>query len=419
MFNKFWITFITLCTLSTANANWPNQSVQLINQYNSDNDLLNLNNKCQLIEDYFLGKFLNNFQTNSDYFKETTIPLTEKTFLIKNVSKTKSGYSDYLDILESKSFSKNETIFIFPGVFQDYYSQFPLVTGAKLNQMGFNVIIFSSPLSTTQLNRFSLINPGNYFKEAEIYKKAVDEYIKNNPSKTKTVHMLGISYGSFIASEILLSDTNNSIKGSLTLFGPQAYMSEGVTQFDIMIQEGQANEGLCSYLVSNILNKDLKVFTLGLIKKFKYIKENELEEYILNYKKNNSYEVLNKAYLEIGSQIGSHDKEWDPNELPNQVNDFLSEFSFKKTIWTFTPEVIPLYEKKQASVAKILKKIKRTKKNNIRIFIGEDDVISTPDSWKLSGFSNLIEENTLIRRNGSHLAFSAESWFLDFLEASF
>ncbi len=401
----------------TVKADWSNMAKQHLESYNSGWSVLSLGNTCQSIVDASWEMTID-FKEKKESFTEIEVPLKQRVFHKVREAKVKKGYQDYLEVLASKNSTKAETVFIFPGVFQSFDKDIPLTIGSELLKKGYNVVIFNSPISPAYLKRFSKFNAGDYVNEAEVFKNVIEEYKKTYPQLTTVSHAVGISYGALMASKIM--DTNpDLLNGDLTLLGPQAEMAEGVVAFDRLINNYQYEQGLCNQVVGQSFLKHLQNFTINIIKRYAYLKIRSSYQKLEKYKEAGSIESLDKAVEILGSYLWKEDLIENLADQPDEIQNFLNSFRFFDTVTNYTTETLIQYSTDQASAALHAQNIVNRKQNNVRILMSSDDFISTPESWTNLGYSNLIENHTLVRKDGSHLGFAAEDWFKELIQIAF
>lgn len=414
---KSFILSALLVFSSTAKADWSNMAKQHLESYNSGWSFINLDNTCQTIVDASWEMTID-FKEKKESFVEIEVPLKQRVFHKVKEAKVKKGYQDYLKVLASKNPTKTETVFIFPGVFQSFEKDMPLTLGSELLKKGYNVVIFNSPISPDYLRRFSKFNAGDYVNEAEVFKNVIEEYKKTYPQQTAVSHAVGISYGALMASKIM--DTNpDLLNGDLTLLGPQAEMAEGVVAFDRLINNYQFEQGLCNEVVGKAFLKHLQNFTINIIRRYAYLKIRSGYQNLEKYREAGSIRNLDKAVEKLGSFLWKEDLIDNLTEQPEEVQNFLNSFRFFDTVTNYTTETLIQYSTDQASAAFHAQNIVNRKQNNVRILMSSDDFISTPESWISLGYSNLIENHTLVRKDGSHLGFAAEDWFKELIQIAF
>lgn len=305
--------------------------------------------------------------------------------------------------IEEKFVPKKAPLFIyFPGAFGKLMNDQAKRFFRDMNELGYHVATFSSPLDESFIKLGPTFKPGDFMKEAQILHRALQnvvDHVDDQGLFDGNLYLAGVSYGAFMASIVtnLDHDNRNLINGGTTLISPPADYGISIGILDKYIDETRDDFAGLSF--STKYSRYLTVcrrHSRRLLKKYA-----------------KGLTVFIGFQEQMVSSVKAYRKMNNLNDTPFGDRDWKENLTFQKYFDWYAPELNASY---QSQNAKLLTWVDRANQNGkiMRIFAAEDDWLNEPDAWVPFSVDNLLTVN-----KGGHYGFHHLKWYDNFITKLF
>ncbi|MGE3682613.1 MAG: hypothetical protein AB7G93_12880 [Bdellovibrionales bacterium] len=396
------LTFHGTAVTAESWSGWSRQVVSLVALRNSQ-PLNPLNPLCLAIREYARTSFWGTWTGQ----KEIVLPLSQRHF----AQPTAKGEMNVLEgqIAWSKS-ERADTIVFLPGIFQAANHVIPASMAEKLSALGFHILTLPAPFADTYLQRLPFAAVGSFETEAQVYLQAIKGLKALHPERIGKIHIVGLSYGGFLAAVMAATDNEQIIDGQVTLLSPTFHMSTTQRLIDEMVERGfkQPWKYPCSRAAASQTLPDIIRFTNALFGQYQAHRHQPWWSQRFSPQARAEFDRVRA--LDPGAR-----KTWEES------------LGFQNVLRRYTSENLHYYAQEQDRIAYWLGVARERGFTRFRWLSAKDDFLNDPSELDQEAVVPAWLKDPqvgLLINDGSHFSYvnwtvGHTSWFNWFLEAAF
>ncbi len=287
-----------------------------------------------------------------------------------------------------------------------------------LQESGNHVVALPNPWSTSYQSAGPEALPGAIEDESQVILEVIKQVRKKlGPSRISTISLVGVSYGSFLATKTAEIDSRSSsplIDGITSVLSPPLQFSDALKQMDLGIEGTKLQEEGCRALRDAYL-----AFRYFIARRESDLKRQERDcaDYLLFGNFHNSLVELALQLHEtrgIGTlpAAGAAREAW---KRRLNFSSFIQEFLKPKEGQTL------MNEQKFPSLSEIIASLpEEQRRSRYRILAAKDDFLNRMESWNDLKTSGLLPQDSILLMNwGGHFGYSALENFQSFAQKAF
>jgi len=301
-----------------------------------------------------------------------------------------SEWEKPLEVLYHHEEKASELLVIVPGLFTTLSDYQANRLALDTVSMGKSVVVFPNPLSIDVISKKPPYTIGNTFVEAEHYLLFINKLRAKYLGKYKTVNILGVSHGGFVASVMAAKALEFHIKvEKVVLISPPYQFYDSIVKVDGYLDEVSEDVSYWSEVTDMFFLVQVCLFdSISDDKKFVYSQSRNI--------------VLRKGFYKYF--IGALET-FEPDKVPDREWGWLSE---KYTKWAkgqrfsgylkkFDKKLFSRFNSLEGSAEFWLKRFEK-KGGKWKVVSSNNDFINERNIWKK-------KKNVLLFERGGHFAF--------------
>ena len=292
-----------------------------------------------------------------------------------------------------KTASVSPVVFYLPGLFQSSQSDAVRYMGTLLAEAGLHVVVVDNPLSIDYRRQSPVSLPAHLWDEAVVIGSIIRSWSKDHAGEYSSIHLLGVSYGAFLASMVVAQDAESTypaVTGQTTLMFPPFSLTDTINLMDAVI----------AYYTDSVYPVYPKWF-VG-----KYIHDNLINLMLFTRKS-----PAGSSVYQMGSLISDNEAEkfMDAPSLHEVIDGHSVRFSL--LLKEYLGEKSTFYCGEQSHLSYWLDKSRGHGNSRIRILSSADEWINNPaDAGRLPAWF-VNESHLLLLEVGGHASILREDWF--------
>lgn len=310
---------------------------------------------------------------------------------------------------------KKAPLFLFiPGAFSNHDIGQTRRHLHDLGKLGYHVIVFPNPWGTDFISGLPKEPIGDILFEGEVMysllKKTIERLLYEGVP-IKETHLMGVSYGSFVAAMISTFNARESNPLNLkdtTIISPPIIMSKALLGLDNMIK---VNRWMLQKNLVSVYRIFRRMCALKTDKNLPISKIRQADGLVI---RGGFFDRLIESVLKYDELFNLNkvpDRKWGLSS--KKYRNWKRNFSFSNYFKTFAPKNLDIINSEYGNLYYWINQSRSLGDNSIRVLLSDDDFLNQKEDIPY------YDESTVVLNNGGHFGIRYTLWYQKFLFESF